>query len=168
MSVITAIVSHVCIIALTGMLYISFSPHNKSLASIGTLFRLGEGIVLIYNEFIYHRLLNMAREYALVESDKNELREAGNLILQNKSWGFLLGLLLLSIGALAYSVLLVNSGAIPVKIAWLGIVAGIISVIGTLIKFAVPSLGVVHALGLLLMMIFEILFGGWLFLYSYA
>ena len=69
---------------------------------------------------------------------------------------------LLTIGALAYCILFVTSGAIPMMIGWLGLIASILSVVGSGIKFVQPSFGILFTIGFLLMMLFEIIFGGWL------
>jgi len=43
-------------------------------------------------------------------------------------------------------------------IAWLGLVAGIFTVIGILVNFA---FGTVYVIGMLSMMVFEVICGGW-------
>jgi len=165
MSVNVALVSHLGIILISGMLFLAFSSYDGSLALIGSVFRIGEGLVLLYNEVSVLRLLDVAKEYALTDSNKESLRLLGDQILQTKNARFLLGLLLLAIGALAYGVMFVQSGAIPSTIAWLGLAAGIISAIGILAKFA-SGFGAVYAIGLLSMMVFEVVFGGWLLFFS--
>ena len=97
----------------------------------------------------------------------DSLRLLGDQILQTKNTRFLLGLLLLSIGALAYCIMFVQSGAVPSMIAWLGLAAGIISAIGILVKFA-SGYGTVYVIGMLSIMVFEVVFGGWLLLYPRA
>ena len=165
MSVIVAIVSHLGIVAITGMLFLAFSSHNRQLALIGSVFRLGEAIVMIYNEVSVLRLLDMAKEYALTDSNKESLRMLGDQILQSKYTRMDLGLLLLAIGALAYCISFIQSGAVPSMMAWLGLAAGIISAIGILVKSA-SGFGTISVIGMLLMMVFEVAFGGWLLIYS--
>ena len=165
MSVIIAIISHLGIVTITGMLFLAFSSYNRQLALIGSSFRLGEALVMIYNEISVLRLLDLAKEYALTDSNKESLRLLGDHILQIKNTRVDLGLLLLSIGALVYCILFVQSGSIPSMIAWLGLAAGIISAIGILVKFA-SGFGTVAVIGMLSMMVFEIVFGGWLLFFS--
>jgi len=102
----------------------------------------------------------------LTDSNKESLRLLGDQILQTKNTRFDLGLLLLSIGALAYCISFVQSGSVPSMIAWLGLAAGIISVIGIIIKFTF-GLGTVAVIGMLSMMVFEVIFGGWLLISSH-
>lgn len=165
MSVNIAIISHLGIVAITGMLFLAFSSYNRQLALIGSAFRLGEGLVLIYNEVSVLRLLDMAKEYALNDINKESLRMLGDQILRTKNTRFLLGLLLLAIGALAYCISFVQSGAVPSMIAWLGLAAGIVTAIGILVKFA-SGYGTVYVIGMLSMMVFEVVFGGWLLISS--
>ena len=136
------------------MLFLAFSSYNRQLALIGSVSRLGEALVLIYNEVSVLRLLDMAKEYALTDSNKESLRLLGDRILQTKNTRFLLGLLLLAIGALAYCISFVQSGAVPSMIAWLGLAAGIIAAVGILVKFA-SGYGTVYVIGMLSMMVFE-------------
>ena len=165
MSVIVAIVSHLGIVAITGMLFLAFSSYNRQLALIGSVFRLGEALVMIYGEVGVLRLLDVAREYALADSNKESLRLLGDQILQTKNTRVDLGLFFLSIGALVYCISFVQSGAVPSMIAWLGLAAGVATAIGILVKFA-SGFGTVAVVGMLSMMVFEVVFGGWLLISS--
>jgi hypothetical protein len=167
MGVMVAIASHLGIVAITGTLFIAFSPFNKRLALIGSVSRLGEALAMIYGEVTVLRLINLAKEYALADSNKESLRLLGDQILRTKNTGVDVGLLLLSIGAIAYCVSFVQSGAVPSRIAWLGLAAGIISAIGILIKFA-SGFSALAVIGMILMMVFEVTFGGWLLFFSHA
>jgi hypothetical protein len=165
MSVNIAIISHLGIVAITGMLFLAFSSYNRQLALIGSVFCLGEGLVLLYNEISVLRLLEMAMEYALNDLNKNSIRVLGDQILQTKNTRFLLDLFLLAIGALVYCIMFVQSGAVLSLIAWLGLAAGIVTAIGIFVHFA-SGYGAVYVIGMLSMMVFEVVFGGWLLLYS--
>lgn len=166
MSVFIAIVSHLGIVAITGMLFLAFSSYNTQLALIGSSFRLGEALAMIYGEVTVLRLIDLAREYVLADSNKESIRLLGDQILRTKNTGVDLGLLLLSIGAIAYCVSFVQSGGVPSMIAWLGLAAGIISAVGILIKFA-SGFNALAVIGMVLMMVFEVIFGGCLLLYSH-
>jgi len=165
MSVNIALISHLGILVISGMLFLAFSSNGRSLALIGSAFRIGEGLLLLYNEVNVLKLINLAKEYALTESNKESLRLLGDQILQTKNTTFLLGLLLLGFGAIAYCLMFLQSGVIPSMIAWLGLVAGIFTVIGILVNFAF-GFGTVYVIGMLSMMVFEVIFGGWLLFFS--
>jgi hypothetical protein len=157
--------SHLGIVMISGALFMAFSSYNRQLALIGSISRMGEALVMIYGEVTVLRLIDLAREYVSVNSDKETLRLVGDQILRTKNTGVDLGLLLLSIGAIAYCVMFVQSGAVPSWIAWLGLAAGVISVIGIVINFA-SRFSSIAIIGMVLMMVFEISFGGWLLFFS--
>jgi hypothetical protein len=145
----------------------AFSPFNRQLALIGFVSRLGAAVAMIYGEITVFGLLRLAKEYALSDSNKESLRLLGDQILRTKNTGVDVGLLLLSIGAIAYCISFVQSGAVPLRIAWLGLAAGIISAVGILIKLA-SGFGALAVIAMVLMMAFQITFGGWLLLLSHA
>jgi hypothetical protein len=167
MGVIVAIASHLGIVAIAGTLFVAFSPLNRQLALIGSVSRLGEALAMIYGEVTVLRLIDLAREYTLAGSNKANLHLFGDQILRAKNTGVDLGLLLLSIGAIAYCISFVQSGAVPSMIANLGLAAGIISAIGILIKLA-SGFSALAVTGMVLMMVFEVIFGGWLLFFSHA
>jgi hypothetical protein len=165
MSIMVAVVSHLGIVAITGMLYLAFSSYNRQLALIGSVFRLGEAVVMFYGEFGIFRLLELSKEYVLISSNKEALSVIGDKILQTKNSRVDIGLLFLSIGAIAYCFLFIQNGVVPSRIAWLGFAAGIISAIGILAKF-LSGFSFIAIIGMVLMMIFETSFGGWLLFFS--
>jgi len=63
-SIVLVLISAVSVIALGVMLFIAFSPSNRILGVIWTIFRTGEGLVIIYNEINYWRLFNIAKQYS--------------------------------------------------------------------------------------------------------
>ncbi len=162
-SIIAALISHFSILAIAGMLFLAFNKYNTILALIGTIFRVGEGIILSYNEIESYTLLNLAKEYAIANgTDKLTLTSSTGKILQKKNIRFKFGLNLLAFGTLAYIILFLAYEAIVIPIAWLGFVASVLSVIGTVIILTKPDIEIWYKIGLPLMMLFEITFGIWL------
>jgi len=164
-SVFVALGSHLGIVMISGALFMAFGSYNRQLALIGSISRMSEALVMIYGEVTVLRLIDLSREYVSVNSNKETLRLVGDQILRTKNTGVDLGLLLLSIGAIAYCVMFVQSGAVPSRIAWLGLAAGVISVIGIVIKFA-SRFSSIAIIGMVLMMVFEVVFGVWLLFFS--
>ena len=64
LSVVIDLISHVSIIALAALLFITFSPYNRSLALVGTLWRVAEGTILALNEVNKLVLLDVSQKYA--------------------------------------------------------------------------------------------------------
>ena len=157
------LVEHIGIICLAVMLFLAFSPYNLMLAVVWVISRTGEGFIQIYNKKSYWGLLNMARKHSVSSgAEKTVLIDSGRGILETKNAVFTFAQVLFSIGTLAYSVLFATSGVVPDVIGWFGIVASIIYGFGSGIKLAKPNFKALWSLGGLLILIFEIVLGGWL------
>ncbi len=165
-SIVLALMEHFSIIALVVMLFIVFSPYNLILGVVGTIFRIGESLILFYHEINYWGLLNIAAQYSVSSgAEKNALIDLGLTILQSKNSGFTFGQILFSIGTLAYVILFVTRRVVPSIIGRFGLVAGILYGFGNLIILVKPNFIVLSYLGGLLILLFEVVLGGWLLFY---
>ena len=166
-SIVLALIEHVGIISLAVMLFIAFSPLNIILAVVWTLSRTGEGLIHIYSKRNYWGLLNIARQYSSTSgAERDALIDLGRSILKRKNSSFTFTQILFSIGTLAYSILFVTYEVMPQIIGWLGIVASILYGFGNGIRLVKPNLPVLWSFGGLLVLLFEIVLGGWLLFYS--
>ena len=162
LSIVLALVEHGCVIALTIMLFIAFSPYNPILGVVWTICRIGEGLIQFYNEPSYWGLLNIARQYSGASgAEKNSLSDLARTIFKTKDTRFKFAMILWSIGTLAFSIVLVTYGVVPQIIGWLGIAASILVGLGTGIKLVKPSFRFT-AIGGLSAILFEVIIGGWL------
>jgi hypothetical protein len=161
-----ALIEHVCVIALTILLFIAFSSYNLMLGIVWGIFRTGEGLIQFYNEPYYWKLINIAKKYSSVGgAEKKSLSDSARTIFKGKDIRFKYAMICWSVGTLAFSIVLVNSGFVPVFIGWLGIIASILVGIGTAIKLVKPKIKLA-LVGALFAIIFEIIIGGWLIYYS--
>jgi hypothetical protein len=160
-----ALIEHGTIIALAIMLFFAFNPYNITLAVIWTISRITEGLINFYNEKNYWGLLNLARQYSSGSSaEKKSLSELGRSKLKTKNSVFAFAQIFFSIGTLSYSILFATSEAVPVPalIGWFGIVASILYGFGNGIILVKPKKAMkVFRVGLLIL-IFEVVLGGWL------
>jgi hypothetical protein len=160
-----ALIEHGTIIALAIMLFLAFNPYNITLAVIWTISRITEGLINFYNEKNYWGLLNIARQYSSSSgAEKKSLSELGRSILKTKNSVFAFAQILFSIGTLSYSILFATSEAVPVPaiIGWFGIVASILYGFGNGIILVKPNKAMkIFRVGLLIL-IFEVVLGGWL------
>lgn len=157
------LIEHFSIIFLSLMLFLAFSPYNLILAVVWTVSRTGEGLIQIYNKKSYWGLLNIARRYTSdSDAEKNALINLSRAILETKNSVFTFAQILFSIGTLAYSILFIAYGVAPEIIGLFGIIASILYGFGSGIKLVKPNLKVLWSLGGLLILIFEIVLGGWL------
>ena len=167
-SILLALIEHVLVITLTIMLFIVFSPYNIILGIVWVPFRMGEGLVQIYDEKNYWRLLNIARKHSVISgAEKKSLSDLSRNILQSIKTRYKLVGFFWAIGTLPFSILLVAYNVVPLIIGWLGIVASISLSFGNgidLVKpnFKKPILKVLLAIGGLGAIVFEVILGGWL------
>jgi hypothetical protein len=161
-----ALIEHGCVITLTILLFIAFSSYNIMLGIIWGIFRTGEGLIQFYNEPFYWRLINISKKYSAAnDAEKKSLNDSAHKIFKGKDTRFKYAMICWSIGTLAFSIVLVNSGFVPQFIGWLGIIAGILVGIGTGIKLVKPNIKA-ELIGALFAILFEIIIGGWLVYYS--
>lgn len=158
------LVSHMAIIALASALYLTFNKFNSQLALFGTLWRVVEGVVMIFTEINNFVLLGFAQTYVGANSSEAlYLEVAGQANVSMGNFGVTIGLAFLSLGALAYNVLFVTSKAgIPRPLGWWGILASILGIAGALLGLILPSLSIVLTIGIFIMMLYEIVLGIWL------
>ena len=161
-SIILSLVHNGSVIALTILLFIAFSPYNQFLGFMLLIFRIGEGLILFYNEKNYWVFQDIARKYSCSSgTEKNSLSDLARIIFKTKDTRFKFAMTCWSIGTLAFSIVLVISEVVPPIIGWLGIVASILVGFGTGIKLVKPKFKF-EVIGALFAMLFEVVIGGWL------
>ena len=162
-SIVLILIEHVSIIALAVMLFIAFGAYSLILGTAWMISRIVEGLVQIYYKKNYWGLMNLARQYSSANSTKkNALINTAGSILQTKSTIFSFTQVLFSVGTLAYSILFVTYGVLPAIIGWFGIVAAILYGLGNGITPVRAKFKVILYTGAFLILIFEIVLGGWL------
>ena len=163
-----AIIEHGTIIALAITLFLTFNSFNIILAVIWTISRVTEGLVNFYNEKNYWGLLDIAKKYLTSSGAENQsLIEVGRSILKTKNRVFAFAQILFSIGTLSYSILFSTSEAVPVPapIGWFGIVASILYGVANVIIILKPDKARKFFVVGLLILIFELVLGGWLLIF---
>ena len=168
-SIVIIIIEHLGIIALAITMFIAFSPYNIILGIVWIIARIGEALIQIYDKRSYWGLLETAAKYSEVSSDteKDMLINLGHLILKTKELRFVYAQILFSIGTFAYSILFVIYGVVPIIIGWFGIIASIIYGSGNTIYRIKPNYRGLWNIGGLLILIFELIMGGWLLFFSH-
>ena len=157
------IIEHASIVALAVVMFVAFNEFNTALAATWLVVRTGEGLIQIYYKKNYWRLLKLGRRFSGAgEAEKSALTESVREILITKNRVFMITQVLFSIGTVAYSSLFVAYDVVPLFIGWFGIAAGIIYGAGNVIKLARTESQAVWNIGGLLVLIFELVLGGWL------
>ncbi|MEK6247608.1 MAG: DUF4386 domain-containing protein [Planctomycetales bacterium] len=122
----------VILVALSGALYLAFSPHNRLLALLGTLGLAAGGIILTVHDVFWFAFPSVAIDFVSASGSRVEvLLEIGRVTMLTANWGLSVGITFMGLGILAYGVLMIWSGAVPRGLGWLGAVAGVLLFTGT-------------------------------------
>ena len=88
-----ALVEHGAIIALAILLFIAFGSYNLILGIAWLTFRIGEGLIVLYNERDYRGLLKMARQYSVASgAEKKSLADKCLDIFHRRDFRFNVGI----------------------------------------------------------------------------
>ena len=162
-SVVLILIEHLSIISLAVTLFITFSPYNIILGIVWCISRILEALIQIYDKKNYWGLLKIAIKYSDTSgAEKDALIDLGSSILKTKESRFVIAQLFFSIGTISYSILFATYGAVPIIIGWFGIVASILYGFGNIVFRINSNIKVLWNLGGLLILIFEVVLGGWL------
>jgi hypothetical protein len=160
LSVVIDLISHGSIIALAALLFIAFSPYNRSLALIGTLWRVAEGTILALNEGNKLVLLDLSQKSASATGAQAiALESMGRMLISMEQWGFKIGLAFLVLGSLMYAILFVTSGAVPLALSWFGVIASLLAAAGIFLNLINPNLSMAS---FLILIPYEVVLGFWL------
>ena len=162
-SFVLSLIHNGSVIALTILLFFAFSSYNLILGIVLLIFRIGEGLILFYNESNYWGFRDIARKYSVSSgAEKKSLSELARNIFKTKNSKFKSAMVGWSIGTLAFSIVLVTSEVVPQIIGWLGIVASILIGFQYGLKLVKQSSKILNIFGALFAILFEIIIGGWL------
>jgi hypothetical protein len=165
-----ALIEHFCVITLAIMLFFVIIPYNILFGTVLLVFRVIEGAIQVYIEKDYWGLLNLAKKYSIASGmEKDSLMDSYRRILKTKSKRFTFAMIGWSVGTLAFSIVLVTFGLVPLFIGWMGIVAGILIGFANGINLVKPDIKIYEALSSisgLLAILFELLIGGWLLFFG--
>ncbi len=164
-SIVFNLMSQVGVIALAGTLFLTFSPHNLLLALLGTLWRLGEGMILASVEINNLVLLGVAQ--AFVSADSAEavaLETTGRATRMRAKAGFTIGVIFFALGSLMYGILFVSSRAVPLPLGGLGVVSSALVLSVFWLALARSNLSSRYTYVALTIILYEIALGFWLLL----
>jgi hypothetical protein len=93
MSIVLDLASHVSVVALSGALYLAFSPHNRSLALLGTPWRVTQGVIIACSEVNNVVLLAAAQRFvSATGAEAIALGTLGRAFIVAEDWGLKAGL----------------------------------------------------------------------------
>ncbi|MCB9452992.1 MAG: DUF4386 domain-containing protein [Anaerolineaceae bacterium] len=163
LSFVIIVIEHISIVVLAFSLFLAFNQLNIMLAIIWLIARSLEGLMQIVNKKNYWQLLELSTRFVNAQdTEKDALDNQRMSILKSKHANFTLAQILFSIGTLSYTIVFATYDVIPATIAGLGIVASLIYGAGNVLAVMKRESKALWAVGGLLILIFEVLAGGWL------
>jgi len=164
LSVVVDLISHVSIVALAAMLFTAFSPFNRSLALLATLWRVAEGTILAINEVNNLVLLEVSQKSVSTTGNQSVVLDSiGRMLISTEGWGLKIGMVFLVLASLVYAILFVTSGAVPLALGWFGVIASILAAGGILLNIINPNLSMAS---FLILIPYEIVLGFWLLIWG--
>ena len=151
--------SSVLAVALGAVMYVTFSPHERTLALLGAFGFLLVGAALMVGTFTAEALGDLASDYKRTHGPSPEIIAIAARPLSNMAENMMFsGIAALpALGMLAFGALIVWSRAVPRWLGWLAIASGILAPV----VFAFWLIGII---GVMLGMIWLFLMGWWLIL----
>ncbi len=148
-------------VALAVALYALTRDEDRDLAVLALCCRVGEGVIAATAAIRTVELLSVATaSTAAAASDATAAHALGALLLQRG--GFPIAATCFAVGSTIYSYLFLRARSIPVLLAWLGVLASILLVVGLPLQLAGVLDGLATALMWVPMAVYEVTLGLWL------
>jgi len=113
-------------VVLATALYAITRDEDRNVAVLGLSFRVGEGVLAAFGALTSLGVLWLATDVAQVPATAT----LAELLLQLQGWNVTIIATFFALGSTAFSWLLLRGRLIPVPLAWLGVVASLILVVG--------------------------------------
>ncbi len=124
--------SYIILVALSGALYLVFSPHHRLFALLGALGLAAGGIILAVHDIFWFVFPSVAKDFVSASAPQaSALLEMGRIIMLTANWGLSVGITFMGLGMLAYGVLMIRKKVVLHALGWLGAVAGVLLFTGT-------------------------------------
>lgn len=149
-------------IVLGAALYAITRDEDHDLALFALVCRVGEGVINTIPTLAVVAMLWLATAPPEAAADTAAVDILGRLLLNLQGWTMLVGATVFAVGSTVYAYLFLRARSIPVPLAWLGIVASVILVIGLPLSLVGYLSGPVTMWMWLPMVLFEIPLGVWL------
>ncbi|HSL20317.1 MAG TPA: DUF4386 domain-containing protein [Vicinamibacterales bacterium] len=153
-----------CFVALTlgAALYAITREQDRDLAVLALSCRIGEGVLGAIFTPLTLGLLSIATAGGTDAPDAAAAQALGSFILTARSWNPIIAATFFAVGSTLFSWLLLRGRMIPVALAWLGVLASVLLVVGLPLQLAGVLRSPVTELMWIPMAAFEIPLGLWL------
>ena len=165
-SVLMGLLSNLSALVLAVMLYALTREQNQEVALLGLTCRVAEGV--LGSIFISARLALLSLGTTANAPDPLALQVLSAFVGSARGWNTIVGATFFAVGSLLFCWLLLRGRTIPVPLAWLGVLASLILVVGLPLQLAGILSGTITQLLWLPMALFEIPLGIWLLIKGVA
>ncbi len=156
----------ICAIVLAVTLHGITRDEDPDLAMLGLTFRVGEGLLAAFATRGTVELLWLATAAGPKAPDATTVQALGTHLLEGP--GSTMGAILFALGSAIFSYLFLRGRSIPVPLAWLGVVASVLLVIGLPLQLAGFLSGRIASFLWIPMAAFEVPLGLWLLIKGVA
>jgi hypothetical protein len=149
-------------------LYAITRDEDPDLALLAFCCRLGEGVIGAIITMAILGILWLATASGAPATDSATAQTLGTLFLKIYGWGYYLGATIFAVGSTLFSCLFLRARSIPVALAWLGIFASALLVVGLPAELIGLLKGPVSLWIWLPMFVFEVTLALWLLIKGVA
>jgi hypothetical protein len=156
-----------CAIVLAVTLYALTRDEDPDLAMLVLVSRAGEGIIGAAATFASLGLLWLATTTGPAAPDASS-QSLGSFLFKVEGWNTTISATFFAVGSTAFSYLLLRGRMVPVALAWVGVVASVLLVVGLPLQLAGYLDGTITNLMWLPMLLFEVPLAFWLIIKGVA
>jgi hypothetical protein len=160
LTILLGLVQAVCAIVLAVTLYAITRDQDSDLAMLALTLRVGEGLLGAISTRATLELLWLGTSVGAKAPDAVTLQTLGTYLLAGPGWN--MGAIFFAMGSTVFAYLFLRGRTIPVPLAWLGVVASVLLVVGLPLQLAGFLVGPVTGYMWIPMAAFEIPLAFWL------
>ena len=160
LTIVLGLLQAVCAIVLAVTLYAITRDQDSDLAMLALIFRVGEGLLGAISTRATLELLWLGTSAGPKALDAATRQALGTYLLNGPDWN--MSAILFAMGSTLFSYLLLRGRTVPVPLAWIGVVASLLLVVGLPLQLAGVLSGPVTSYVWIPMVAFEVPLGFWL------
>lgn len=160
LTIVLGLLQALCAIVLAVTLYAITRDQDSDLAMLALIFRVGEGLLGAVSTRATLELLWLGMSAGPKAPDAATLQALGTYLLDGPDWN--MSAILFAMGSTLFSYLLLRGRTVPVPLAWIGVVASLLLVVGLPLQLAGVLTGPVTSYVWIPMVAFEVPLGFWL------
>ena len=160
LTIVLGLLQAVCAFVLAVTLYAITRDQDSDLAMLALIFRVGEGLLGAISTRATLDLLWLGTSAGPKAPDAATRQALGTYLLNGPDWN--MSAILFAMGSTLFSYLLLRGRTVPVPLAWIGVVASLLLVVGLPLQLAGVLSGPVTSYVWIPMVAFEVPLGFWL------